>query len=171
MVPTPVLSEVLIKAGADKARVLSEISNSRYFKVQPFDELAAVELTMLPDTDLQSKRKLSEVVTRAKIKFDRQILAIAKVNDIKTIYSDDRNLCDRAQACGILTVGAHELPLPPVPPQGKLELSIPAEQPTQEKKNAEPKADTRKSDGARSAPPHASDGTETAQAKGGEVKG
>lgn len=125
MVPTPVLSEVLVTTGADKARVLNEIGNTYAFVVQPFDTLAAVEVAMLTDTDLQANKKLSPDETKAKIKYDRQIIAIAKVHGVKTIYSDDGKLGKKAVANGITVVRTVDLPLPPEPPQAELPLSQP----------------------------------------------
>ena len=48
-----------------------------------------------------------------KIKFDRQIVAIAKVAKVSTIYSDDKNLGKIAEAQGIDVITFRELPLPP----------------------------------------------------------
>lgn len=123
LVPTPVLSEILVTTGADKARVLNEINNTYAFRIQPFDEIAAVEVAMLTDSDLQSNKRLSKTETVAKVKYDRQIIAIAKVNGVKTIYSDDGTLAKRAKANGIVVIKTSELPLPPEPPQA--ELSFP----------------------------------------------
>ncbi|MHB1273300.1 MAG: hypothetical protein ACYCZD_11150 [Rhodanobacter sp.] len=120
LVPTPVLSEILVVSGTDKTRILNEINNTYAFRIQPFDEMAAVEVAMLTDADLQSKKRLSKTETKAKIKYDRQIIAIAKVNGVKTIYSDDKGLSKKAKANGITVIETSELPLPPEPPQGQL---------------------------------------------------
>lgn len=120
MVPTPVLSEILVTVKADKARILSEIAHSYAFKIQSFDTLAAVELSELVDPDLQSQRELTAGETKAKLKFDLQIIAMAKVAGVKTIYSDDRGLGKKALANGIAVVRTCELPLPPEPPQAEL---------------------------------------------------
>ena len=120
MVPTPVLSEVLVTTGAEKARVLNEINNTYAFRVQPFDVLAAVEVAMLTDGDLQSNRMLTRNETIAKVKYDRQIVAIAKVAGVKTIYSDDKSLGARAMANGITVIKTADLPLPAEPPQTEL---------------------------------------------------
>ena len=122
MVPTPVLSEILVTTRSDMARVLAEISNTWAFHIEPFDERAAVEVALMTDPDLQSNKLLTENETRAKIKFDRQIIAIAKVNGVKTIYSSDNNLRAKAEANGITAVGMADLPLPPEPPQAALPL-------------------------------------------------
>ncbi len=57
-----------------------------------------------------------------KVKFDRQIVAIAKVHQAHTVYSDDRKLRNSARKVGLTAVGIHELPLKPDPPQHELDL-------------------------------------------------
>jgi hypothetical protein len=56
----------------------------------------------------------------AKIKFDRQIVAIAKVARATTIYSDDSDVRVIAAAEGIAVVGLAELELPDTKRQGDL---------------------------------------------------
>ena len=46
------------------------------------------------------------------IKFDRQIVAIAKVAKVSAIYSDDENLGKIAKTQGINVITVGELPLP-----------------------------------------------------------
>lgn len=120
IVPTPVLSEILVKAGTDKARILNELTNSTAFKIQPFDAMAAVEVAELTDSDLQSGKPLSATHTRAKIKYDRQIVAIAKVIGAQTIYTDDAALARRAAANGLTAISVSDLQLRPLPPQAEL---------------------------------------------------
>lgn len=60
--------------------------------------------------------------TKAKVKFDRKILAIAKVAGAHTLYTDDKTLIARATANGLKSVRMQDLPMPPEPPQGELEL-------------------------------------------------
>ena len=57
-----------------------------------------------------------------KVKFDRQILAIAKVVRANTLYSDDDKLRKAARNAGLVAVGVHELPIRPDPPQANLPL-------------------------------------------------
>lgn len=125
MVPTPVLSEILVVSGPDKARILSEITNTYAFKLQPFDEMAAIEVAMMTELDGSAIQKLDLVESKAKVKYDRQILAIAKANGVKTIYSDDVKLASKAASHGIAVVKTHELPAPPEPPQAELPLPAP----------------------------------------------
>ncbi|MDA2934247.1 hypothetical protein MYX82_07875, partial [Acidobacteria bacterium AH-259-D05] len=53
------------------------------------------------------------------VKFDRQIVAIAKVENAHTIYSDDDHLKSYGEKVGIKVVSVSDLPLPP-PATGSL---------------------------------------------------
>jgi len=123
IVPTPVLSELLVRAGEARPQFLSEITNSPAFVVAPFDLKSAVELSFLLEAQKAvGKKKMSDRETWAKLKFDRQIIAIAKVHSAKTIYSDDFGVEAVAKANGMRTVHTWELPLPPAAAQGELDL-------------------------------------------------
>ncbi len=121
VVPTPVLAELLVSVGPGKTQLLGEISHSAAFSVVAFDQIAAVECACLIDPTMM--RKLTPNDTKAKVKFDRQILAIAKVAGAHTLYTDDKSLIARATANGLKTVRMQDLPLPPEPPQRELELT------------------------------------------------
>ena len=51
--------------------------------------------------------------TWSKVKFDRQIVAIARVSQVSTVYSDNENLGKIAKVQGLNVVTVGELPLPP----------------------------------------------------------
>src|SRR5690349_11915789 len=75
LIPTPVLAEVLVGLKpADIPKVTSEISSSAAFKVAPFDQVAAIELALLSESPQHKSTKLSPMETKAKVKFDRQII-------------------------------------------------------------------------------------------------
>jgi predicted nucleic acid-binding protein len=120
VVPTPVLAELLVSVGPGKVQLLGEINQSAAFSVVAFDQIAAVECACLNDPTLG--KRLGPKDTKAKVKFDRQILAIAKVAGAHTLYTDDKTLIARATANGLKTVRMQDLSLPPEPPQGELEL-------------------------------------------------
>ena len=111
LVPTPVLSEYLIKAGPNKDEYANMILQSKNFTTGDFNVRAAIELTLLKDPDL-SKKSLDEKVTKAKIRFDRQIISIAKVNGADCVYTSDGNLAKTARVNGLRAVMAWELPEP-----------------------------------------------------------
>ena len=61
--------------------------------------------------------------TRAKLKFDRQIIAIALTRGETTIYSDDGDIARLGEALGLEAIRSHALPRPPEDPQ--LALGLP----------------------------------------------
>ena len=118
VVPTPALSEVLVHAGDAMARYLEVLNTSAWFRIVPFDQRAAVELaTILRETPPARKLQIGTSGTRASLKFDRQILAIARVEDEATIYSDDADMTVLGKPLGFHVIKTHELPLPPAEQQ------------------------------------------------------
>ena len=63
--------------------------------------------------------------TYAKLRFDRQIVAIAKVHRVATIYSDDREPGAFAKTHGFEVVTLVDLPAPDDTVQGRLGLEEP----------------------------------------------
>ena len=113
ILPTPVLSEFLILAGRDAPAYLEKLSEMKNILVKPFDEKAAIELAAreVEDRALQGKRAGS-ASPWAKLRFDRQIVAIAKTNEATRIYSDDDDLRKFAVRLGIEVTCTWQLPLP-----------------------------------------------------------
>jgi hypothetical protein len=88
-----------------------------------FDQRAAVEVAAAPREALAAgdKRGGSDSPW-AKIKFDRQIIAIARVEGATTIYSDDDDIVRFAKSYGIAVIRVCDLPLPPEDAQQSLPL-------------------------------------------------
>lgn len=124
IVPTPVLSEILVKASPEVAqRIVEEINRLAVFRIEPFDTLAALELAAMTRSVLMAGDKKGGVdAPWQKVKFDRQIAAIARVTRATAIYSDDAGVRAAAKMLGINTVGLAELSLPPEKAQGELNL-------------------------------------------------
>lgn len=124
LVPTPVLSEILVAAGPKRLQILQDLNKSSRFKIEPFEQTAAVEVACLTDGDAKWSRGTTDLTqTKAKIKYDRQIIAIAKVNGVETIYSDDIGLAKCAKRNGISVIRTSELPLADKPGQFELPLA------------------------------------------------
>ena len=118
IVPTPAIAELLIVAEKAGAAYLDSFSRAAFFQVEPFDIRAAVELAIMTASSIKDgDKKAGSTATAAKVKFDRQITAIAKVNGGSLIYTDDENLTKFANGQGISTTALWELPLPPEEPQ------------------------------------------------------
>jgi predicted nucleic acid-binding protein len=114
LIPTPVLCEFLILAGKDGPQYLEKIQASKTLLLKPFDERSAIELAAmeLSARGRGGKRAGSESPYQ-KVKFDRQIVAIAVVNKAHTIYSDDQDLGKFASSVGLKVVCTWNLPVPP----------------------------------------------------------
>ena len=123
IIPTPVLSEVLVHAGEAGSQYLNILSTTRCFRIEPFDQRAAVELAaMTRDAISAGDLRAGTDATRAKLKFDRQIIAIARTQGQTIIYSDDKDIAKLAEALELEVVPVHALPLPPEDLQGALAL-------------------------------------------------
>lgn len=116
IVPTPALAEVLVLAGDAGPAFLERISKSSRIKVVDFDTRAAVEVAAMTRDALRDGDKFAgSTAPWQKVKIDRQIIAITRVNGAQTIYSDDVNLTKFAESIGLKVVGLRDLPLPPEP--------------------------------------------------------
>jgi hypothetical protein len=114
LIPTPVLAELLILAGPEGPAIFAKLSKSAVFQIEPFDERAAIELSIMTAAALKSKDKKSgSTASMAKVKFDRQIVASARVNRAHTIFSSDVNISKFAIAHGLKVIALWDLPLPP----------------------------------------------------------
>ena len=94
IIPTPVLSEALVKAGpAASQKVIEELQKYAVFSIEPFDTRAALEVAAMSREALASgNKKGKSTAPWQKVKFDRQIVAIAKVHGVSEIYSDDSDI-------------------------------------------------------------------------------
>ena len=114
LLPTPALSEFLVLAADDGPQYLTEINRSSVFKVVDFDQRAAVEAAILTRSAKdKGDKKGGSTSPWDKIKFDRQIVAIAKVNGADAIYSTDKDVVRYGKDAGVRVFGVVDLPEPP----------------------------------------------------------
>jgi predicted nucleic acid-binding protein len=133
IVPTPALSELLVRAGDAAPKYLDIITRSKFFRVAEFGTRAAVEAAAITREAIEkgSKHGATPDATWAKVKFDRQIIAIARSVGATAVYTNDDQLAKHARAVGIIAFKPDELPEPPVAPQIEMQLDPAApEQPT-----------------------------------------
>ena len=131
IVPTPALSEALVRAGVEASQqIVEQLQRFSVFGIEPFDTRAAIEVAaMTRDAKAKGNKRGASAATWAKVKYDRQIVAIAKVNGATTIYSDDRDIKTLAKAAKINVVALADLPLPPQAAQLALQLTNPEPRP------------------------------------------
>jgi predicted nucleic acid-binding protein len=121
-VPAPAMAEILVRAGNGRAKFVSVLSDTWKFQILPFDARAAIEASELIAKIKSNKEPWD---TWAKVKFDIQIVSIAKAEGVGVIYADDRDIENYADRLKIKVVRICDLPLPPPPePEPKEKLPL-----------------------------------------------
>lgn len=139
IIPTPVLSEFLILAGNDGPHYLSRLDKRAMFRIESFDIRAAVELAAIELSIKKTAKEKRDGVQEpwTKVKFDRQIVTIAKVNGASKIYSDDDGVEKFAKRCGIPVVKTWEMPLRQGKQNTLMDLVEKLDRPTESENNGE----------------------------------
>lgn len=115
LVPAPALAEVLATPECDVDEVLSALRASAYIRIGDFDQRSAVELALrLRAAVASGDIREGVATTKTKMKFDRQIVAIALTHGTRILYSDDDGVKQFGERSGLRVVRISELPLPPV---------------------------------------------------------
>ena len=126
LIPTPVFCEVLVHAGAAMQPYLNFINGKSTFRIAPFDQKAAIEAALaMSDAILRGGHRVDAAnpdATKTKIKFDRQIVAIAKAEGAHAVYSDDADVHSYAKHSGMDAYRTVDLNLPPEDPQQTLDF-------------------------------------------------
>ena len=121
VVPTPELTEVLIRAGKAREEIYNLLVRKSAFEVAPFDAKAAIECSLLLEEAWSATEKRR--ITNTKFKFDWQIVAIAATRRVNAIYSEDGDVAKAAARVGIRVIRIDDLVLPESAKQTKLDLS------------------------------------------------
>ena len=146
LIPAPVLSELVVKipsradellgktrkteCGAIRSRLglavraapfarLKKLRATPWFRIGSFDAAAAVELGLRTTKAMAAGDKREGLQADwTKVKFDRQIVAIALVNNAAEIISDDAAVASIGERWGVKVTSIEDLPLPPelIPP-------------------------------------------------------
>lgn len=113
IVPTPVLAEALVRAEDGAPGLLAALSDRARIRVKPFGEAAAVETALMTREAIQAgdKRAGSKQAWQ-KVKVDRQVIAIARVERATSIYADDLGLVAYAKLLGMDVFSTWDLKLP-----------------------------------------------------------
>lgn len=126
-IPTPAIAEILVYAGSAGQNYLATLTTSSQFRILPFDLRAAIETAaMEAGARSNGDRKAGSREPWQKVKIDRQITAIAVLEQSSILYTDDQSVAKLAKGAGLQAVSSWELPLPPEDPQGSLEFLAPS---------------------------------------------
>lgn len=115
IIPTPALGEALVRAGAAATQqIIEHLQKYSVFSIEAFDTRATIEVAAMSREAIgKGNKRGNSSATWAKVKYDRQIVAIAKVHGATTIYSDDGDISTLAERAKINVIGIADLPLPP----------------------------------------------------------
>lgn len=126
VLPTPAVSELLVRTDSGTAAWLAAVQRRSSVKVVPFDIRAAAECAFIHRlaTGAGGKRKGSKVgEPYQKIKVDRQIAAIARVAGSDLLVTDDANLIEVCKFIGLATKRVDELDMPASASQTHLQFN------------------------------------------------
>jgi hypothetical protein len=115
ILPAPAFAEFLVLAGSEAPQYVSVIRDNAIFRIEPCDERAAIELADM-EISARSKGNKRGSATDSewqKVKFDRQIVAIAKTHAATRIYSDDPHIANHGADCDIKVIDLAHLAVPP----------------------------------------------------------
>lgn len=114
IVSTPAMSELMIRSGVQAAQAWLAIMNkSKVFKVVPFDVKSAIEVAMMAGHAVKGENgKDPDQGTYAKLKYDRQIVAVAHTEGATVFYSDDGRQRTLAQRAGMTVKGLADCIVP-----------------------------------------------------------
>ncbi|MGD0364789.1 MAG: hypothetical protein ABSC93_28255 [Bryobacteraceae bacterium] len=87
------------------------------FQVRAFDERAAIELAAQYAATKKTHKERAKQPPWNRVKFDRQIVAIAKTQGASAIYSDDAQLRHFARECGMDAYGLADILVPAKQPK------------------------------------------------------
>lgn len=126
VVPTPVLSEILVHAGDAMEKYIETLNSQAVFRVAPFDQKAAIEVSIAISASIARGGIRIDAtkpdVTRCKVKFDRQIVGIAKSEGATVVYSDDEDVVKYAKQSSLKAYRTQDLALPPEDPQTSMQF-------------------------------------------------
>jgi predicted nucleic acid-binding protein len=106
VIPAPALSEFAVRARKEEIQFLLE---EKIFQIAPFDTRAALECGAIYKTWLTGQSKNER---KSKIKFELQILSIAKVNNATLLITNDHQLRTMSARYGILVKNVEDIALP-----------------------------------------------------------
>lgn len=114
IVGTPALSEISVRAGVQAAQTwIAIMSKSPHFKIVEFDIKSALEVAVMVGNAVKGEGgKAATSDTFAKLKYDRQIVAIAHTEGATVFYTDDGRQANMAARLGMAVKGTEDLPIP-----------------------------------------------------------
>ncbi len=128
VIAMPSLAEFLVKAHTASSEWLAGLERKKGILIAPFDRRAAVDCSLLDRAALGSgDKKGGRKDSWQAVKIDRQIVAIARVNQATHLVTDDEGLRSTALSVGLVVWRVAELDVPPSSLQQQLPYTAAAE--------------------------------------------
>ncbi|HPG68835.1 MAG TPA: hypothetical protein PLO37_18460 [Candidatus Hydrogenedentes bacterium] len=122
LIPTPVLAEILAMFGGKADEIVRELSQNYHLEFAPFDTMSAIEAGMaFYSARQQGDKKGGSQRSWQRVKFDRQIVSIAKAHRATAVYSNDKEVLKWTEELGMKGIAAWDLDSPP-PEQSAFEF-------------------------------------------------
>ena len=120
IIPTPVLAEYLLGIDKEYHQIhLKKIQGQSCFEIASFDEIAAIECAQMPS--MQELKRMMQSDTANKIKFDRQIISIAKALNVDEVWTHDKGVFKRCKEMGMVVKSLADID--PAPKQVLIDMS------------------------------------------------
>ncbi len=115
IIPAPAFSEFLMGIEKDLTEFTKIFEGKKNFKIKSFDTKAALECSFLLK-DLMKNKDIKKNFSKQKIKYDYQIVSIAKIFEAECVYSDDKDVMKLCSRLGLLCRDFNSLE-PPTEPE------------------------------------------------------
>lgn len=113
IIPAPAFAEFLVGIDEAAAEWINVLDRKRSILIAPFDRRAAFECSLLDKAAIgMGDKRGGRKEPWQHIKVDRQIVAIARVNQAGTMIANDAGLRATAMAAGLRSMRVSELELP-----------------------------------------------------------
>lgn len=124
IIPTPAIAEYLVYADAGGLNFIEAIQKRASVQVADFNLAAAFEAANMDAAAIgRGDKRDGSGDNWQKVKYDRQIVAIAKANGAKLIVSNDAGIRANAARVGLKAASLDELDLPDSARQHKLPIA------------------------------------------------
>jgi hypothetical protein len=110
IIPAPAYAEFMTRTDKARDQYIALIQGKSVFKVEPFGDRAALECSIMLGQALSAKER--RAITKTKLKFDWQIVAVAKALSVSNVYTSDPDIVRCAKHAGLTATMIDDLPIP-----------------------------------------------------------
>jgi predicted nucleic acid-binding protein len=114
VIPTPALAEALTTLAEKAIELTEQIERRACFRIKPFGKREAIEIAIRTRAAIIAGDKREGIQDPwQKVKYDRQIVTIAKTENVAAIYSTDKSIHAHSKLWGIPVLHLADVALVP----------------------------------------------------------